>query len=154
MTQDDMEQVLDIEFRCFEFHWSNQDFMECLDQPNCAGLVFEHRGRVIGFAVFEIQNDQLHILNLAVHPACHRHGVAKQIVATLFGKLPRWKCSRITLQLRETNLVAQLFFRKMAFRAVGILKGFYDDTTEDAYLMQYQYQVLTHRDSDSISIIA
>ena len=44
------------------------------------------------------------------------------------------------LEVRETNLSAQLFFRTNDFRAVSVLRDFYDDTTEDAYLMQFRYQ--------------
>jgi ribosomal-protein-alanine N-acetyltransferase len=39
--------------------------------------------------------------------------------------------------VRETNLPAQLFFRSLGFRAISVLKDFYQDTTEDAYLMHY-----------------
>jgi ribosomal-protein-alanine N-acetyltransferase len=42
--------------------------------------------------------------------------------------------------VRETNLSAQLFFRSLGFRAVSVLRDFYEDTTEDAYLMQYRYR--------------
>jgi ribosomal-protein-alanine N-acetyltransferase len=41
------------------------------------------------------------------------------------------------LEVRETNLPAQLFFRSLGFRAISVLKDFYQDTTEDAYLMHY-----------------
>ena len=43
------------------------------------------------------------------------------------------------LEVRETNLPAQLFFRQLGFRAVSVLRDFYEDTTEDAYLMQYRH---------------
>jgi ribosomal-protein-alanine N-acetyltransferase len=43
------------------------------------------------------------------------------------------------LEIRETNLSAQLFFRDLGFRAISLLRDFYEDTTEDAYLMQYRY---------------
>lgn len=39
--------------------------------------------------------------------------------------------------MRERNLPAQLFFRSLGYRAISVLKDFYEDTTEDAYLMQY-----------------
>ncbi len=42
----------------------------------------------------------------------------------------------------ETNLAAQLFFRKAGFRAVSVLRSYYDDTPEDAYLMQYRYRAV------------
>jgi ribosomal-protein-alanine N-acetyltransferase len=62
------------------------------------------------------------------------------MVAKLIGKLSSQRRSRITLEVRETNLAAQLFFRSQAFRAVSVLRRYYDDTPEDAYLMQYRYR--------------
>ena len=46
------------------------------------------------------------------------------------------------LEVRETNLAAQLFFRSLSFRAVNVLHDFYDDTTEDAYVMQYRHRAV------------
>ena len=48
--------------------------------------------------------------------------------------------NRIILEVRETNLPAQLFFRENGFRAVSVLREYYEDTPEDAYLMQYRYR--------------
>ncbi len=62
------------------------------------------------------------------------------MLAKLTAKLSLHRRTRILLEVRETNLAAQLFFRHQGFRAVSVLRDFYDDTTEDAYLMQYRYR--------------
>jgi ribosomal-protein-alanine N-acetyltransferase len=62
------------------------------------------------------------------------------MIAKLIGKLSSQRRSRITLEVRETNLPAQLFFRTVGFRAVSVLRQYYADTPEDAYLMQYRYR--------------
>ena len=62
------------------------------------------------------------------------------MLAKLTAKLSTQRRTRILLEVRETNLAAQLFFRGQGFRAVSVLRDFYDDTTEDAYLMQYRYR--------------
>jgi len=36
---------------------------------------------------------------------------------------------------------AQLFFREMGFRAITVLRGFYDENEEDAYVMEYKRMV-------------
>ena len=59
------------------------------------------------------------------------------MVGKLIGKMG-CRQERITLEVRETNLAAQLFFSKQGFRAVKVLHGFYDNG-EDAYFMQYNY---------------
>jgi ribosomal-protein-alanine N-acetyltransferase len=43
----------------------------------------------------------------------------------------------VTLAVRESNLGAQLFFRMRGFRAVKVLRNYYEDSGEDAYLMQF-----------------
>jgi ribosomal-protein-alanine N-acetyltransferase len=60
------------------------------------------------------------------------------MLGKLIAKLSAQRRTRIVLEVRETNLAAQLFFRQQGFRAVSLLRDFYEDTTEDAYLMQYR----------------
>ena len=140
MIRRDMPEVLAIEQEGFEFPWSEEDFIRCLRQRNCIGMVAEHDERVVGFMIYELHKTRLHILNFAVGAECRRRGVASQMVAKLIGKLSSQRRTRIMLEVRETNLDAQLFFRHCGFRAVSVLRSYYDDTPEDAYLMQYRYR--------------
>lgn len=140
MIRRDMPEVLTIEGRSFEFPWSEEDFVRCLRQRNCIGMVAEHHERVVGFMIYELHRNRLHILNFAVHPDFRRRHVGEQMVRKLVSKLSPQRRNKIMLEVRETNLPAQLFFRDMGFKAVSLLKDFYEDTTEDAYLMQYRYR--------------
>lgn len=140
MIRRDMMDVLEIERSGFEFPWSEDDFVRCLRQRNCIGMVAEHDDRVVGFMVYELQKTRLHILNFAVAPEYRRLAVGSQMVRKLIGKLSPQRRTRIVLEVRETNLAAQLFFRESGFRAVSVLHSFYEDSPEDAYLMQYRYR--------------
>jgi ribosomal-protein-alanine N-acetyltransferase len=139
MIRRDMPEVLAIEEHSFEFPWLEDDFIRCLRQRNCIGMVAEHNERVVGFMIYELHKSRLHILNFAVHENFRRRGVGRQMVKKLSGKLSPQRRSRIMLEIRETNLPAQLFFRSLGFRAVSVLREFYEDTPEDAYLMQLRY---------------
>lgn len=139
MIRRDMVEVLQIENRSFEFSWSEEDFVRCLRQRNCIGMIAEHNERVVGFMIYELHRNRLHVLNFAVHPDFRRRGVGTQMLKKLVSKLSPQRRSRIMLEVRETNLDAQLFFREQGFRAVSVLRDFYEDTTEDAYLMQFRY---------------
>ncbi len=140
MIRRDMPEVLDIEKNSFEFPWSEEDFIRCLRQRNCIGMVAEYDERVVGFMIYELHKNQLHVLNFSVRPDARRRGVGQQMINKLVGKLSQQRRNRIVLEIRETNLAAQLFFRKSDFRAVSVLRDYYDDTTEDAYVMQYRYK--------------
>lgn len=139
MIRRDMAEVLQIEDRSFEFSWSEEDFIRCLRQRNCIGMIAEHSERVVGFMIYELHRNRLHVLNFAVHPDFRRRQVGSQMMRKLVSKLSPQRRSRIMLEVRETNLDAQLFFRDLGFRAVSLLRDFYEDTTEDAYLMQFRY---------------
>ena len=140
MIRRDMADALDIENDGFEFPWSEDDFIRCLRQRNCIGMVAEQEDRVVGFMIYELHKTRLHLLNLAVSKDYRRRGVGAQMLAKLTAKLSTQRRTRILLEVRETNLPAQVFFRTLGFRAVSVLRDFYDDTTEDAYLMQYRYR--------------
>jgi ribosomal-protein-alanine N-acetyltransferase len=62
------------------------------------------------------------------------------MLTKLVGKLSNQRRTRIMLEVRETNLSAQVFFRHNGFRAISVLREFYEDTPEDAYIMEYWYQ--------------
>lgn len=132
----DMPEVFQTEQASFEYPWTEEDFLRCLRQRNCIGMVAEHGAKVVGFMIYELHKTKLHILNFAVHPSWRRTGVGKQMVEKLISKLSSHHRTRITLEVRETNLPAQLFFRKMDFRALRVLRSFYEDSGEDAFLMQ------------------
>jgi ribosomal-protein-alanine N-acetyltransferase len=139
MIRRDMPEVLAIEQAAFEFPWSEDDFIRCLRQRNCIGMVAEHNERVVGFMIYELHKNRLHILNFSVHDQFRRRGVGTQMIRKLISKLAPQRRNRIMLEIRETNLGAQLFFRDLGFRAISLLRDFYEDTIEDAYLMQYRY---------------
>jgi ribosomal-protein-alanine N-acetyltransferase len=138
MIRRDMPEVLQTEQESFEYAWTEEDFLRCLRQRNCIGMVAEQGEKVVGFMIYELHKAKLHILNFAVHPTCRRGGVGAQMVAKLISKLSSHRRTRITLEVRETNLAAQLFFRAQGFKAVRVLRNFYEDSGEDAFLMQYR----------------
>jgi len=141
MIRRDMPEMLAIEQESFEFPWTEEDFIRCLRQRNCIGMVAEHDDRVVGFMIYELNKNRIQVLNFATAVAARRRGVGTQMVAKLIGQLSVQRRTRITLEVRETNLPAQLFFRAAGFRAVSVLRNYYEDTPEDAYLMQYRFRV-------------
>jgi ribosomal-protein-alanine N-acetyltransferase len=148
MIRRDMPEVLQTEQESFEYSWTEEDFLRCLRQRNCIGMVAEAGEKVVGFMIYELHKTKLHILNFAVSPAARRAGIGAQMVAKLISKLSSHRRTRITLEVRETNLGAQLFFRSQGFRAVRVLRAYYEDSGEDAFLMQYRFAGDTNEDDD------
>jgi [ribosomal protein S18]-alanine N-acetyltransferase len=154
MIRRDMPEVLQTEQKSFEYSWNEEDFLRCLRQRNCIGMVAEQGEKVVGFMIYELHKAKLHILNFAVHPGYRRTGIGTQMVVKLIGKLSNHRRTRITLAVRERNLAAQLFFRSQGFRAVRVLRSYYEDSGEDAFLMQYAFATdLPEESEDAVNRI-
>lgn len=141
MIRRDLPSVMGIESTSFEFPWTEDEFVRCLRQRDCIGMVAEYAEQVVGFMVYELQKTRIHVLSFAVHPEYRRQSVGSAMVQKLVSKLAYQRRNRIILEVRETNLAAQLFFKSLGFRATGVLRNFYEDSTEDAFLMQFRSMV-------------
>lgn len=153
MIRRDMPSVLGIEQQCFEAPWREEEFIRCLRQRNCIGMVVEDQSKppfvdelgdvptkaypIVGFIIYELLKHKLHILNLAVHVAARRQQVGSRIMEKMRGKLSSQRRTRLVVEVRETNTKAQVFFAKTGFRCTQVLHDFYDDSDEDAYLFEY-----------------
>ena len=129
-----------IEAESFEFPWSEDDFLRCLRQRNCIGMVAELDDHVVGFMIYELHKNRLHVLNFAVAGRFRRRGIGtpddrqarRQALAA--APQPDLAGSSRDESCRPSCSSAA------GFTAVSVLREFYDDTPEDAYVMQYRCQ--------------
>lgn len=134
----DMVDVLRIERESYSRPWTDDDFLGHLKKRNCIGMVAEHNQTLVGFMVYDFNKGPLHILNFAVDPAFRRRSIGSQMMQRLVCKLSHQRRSELLIHVRETNLDAQLFFKRQGFRAVNVLTNHYDDISEDAIEMRYR----------------
>jgi len=132
MIRRDLPEVLAIENQVFEYPWNERDFRMVLNQ-NSFAFVAEVGNKIVGFDVLEFHRRKIHLISLGVHPDHQRQSVGHQLTRRALAKLSPGKRTHLVTDVRETNLAAQLFFRSQGFGAVGILRGYYEDSGEDAY---------------------
>jgi len=133
----DMAEILEIERHSYDAPWAEEDFLRCLRQRNCIGMVAEVGEKVVGYMLYELEKKRLHLINFAVHPGFRRRGVGGMMVDKLKGKLSGHRRQALTMEVRETNLPAQLFLRSQGFRARKVTRRSFQDTGEDGYWMVY-----------------
>lgn len=104
-------------------------------------MVAEHGERVVGFMIYELHKTRPHILNFAVAPEFRRRGVGRQMVAPQARHEAFERLRRMVHHARgaRDESPVQLFFKRLAFRATMVLRSFYEDSPEDAYLMQFRH---------------
>lgn len=136
LIRKDMPSVMKIERESFDFPWTEDDFIRSLRQRNVIGMVVEHLEVVVGFMIYELRPNSISLWSIAVHPEFRRVGLGRALIEKLFTKTTG-KRNKIVLECRERNVGAQLFLRDQGFLAIGVLREFYPETNEDAYLFTW-----------------
>lgn len=138
MIRRDMPEVLAIESAGFDFPWPEEEFVRCLKQRNCTGMVAEHDDRVVGYMIYEFYKSTIRLRNLAVAEDCRLQGVGRQMIAKQIAKLSVERRRRLVLEVGESNLSAQLFFQRLGFRAMSVDRQLYSEVApEDAYCFEF-----------------
>lgn len=147
MIRRDMPDILAIESAVFHWDaWTEEDFMVCLRQRNCIGMVAEIDDRVVGYMIYELHRDWLHLVNFAVDPKLHRQRIGTAMVDRLKSKLNHHQRHTIAMVVSENNLPMHLFLRANGFTATNVLRDYYDSgVTTDGYEFRYATDTATAR---------
>lgn len=137
MTRKDLADVVAIEEDSFCYPWGPKDFIECLKQRTSIGCVAHDGTGIVGYVLYQLCQDGLIVLNMAVHPWFRHQTVGTQMIQALKRKLPVWHKEWITVTVNERSLPAQLFFRANEFRCVATLSDQYTVCSDDAYVFEW-----------------
>jgi len=136
MTVDDLDRVLEIEKLSYPTPWSRRAFeSELRENAYAHYFVARQGGEVVGYIGMWVILDEAHITNIAVHPAFRRCGIGEALMRFSFDKARELGASRMTLEVRVSNLPAQTLYKKLGFQERGLRKGYYTDANEDAIIM-------------------
>jgi [ribosomal protein S18]-alanine N-acetyltransferase len=140
MTPDDLPAVLEIEKVAFRNPWSPDLLKRELTHDWSIILLAEEPDgqggyRLLGFAIFWLVHDEVHVLNVAVDPAQRRRGVARAVMEACLDVGRKHRCALATLEVRRNNAAALDLYKAFGFRAVGIRPNYYVDEGEDAIVM-------------------
>ena len=93
------------------------------------------RQYIVGFSGIWMMADEAHLTNLAVQRQYRGKGLGELLVLATIDLAAELKASFITLEVRDSNLVAQNLYHKYGFVQMGIRRGYYLDNREDAIIM-------------------
>ena len=108
------------------------DFAKELARSYAVLLVAREADAACGFLVAWRAADELHLTDLGVTARARRRGIARSLVQALCREAARV----VFLEVRETNLAALELYRGLGFTELDRRARYYDDTGEDAVVMQ------------------
>ncbi len=139
MVPADLDQILAIEEGSFVTPWSRNCFLEELHSRLSKMFVARTTGggerRVAGYLCAWFVAEEVHILNLACHPGFRRRKAATGLLAHCLHRAGADGMQWAYLEVRRSNDQALSLYSKFGFKPVGLRKGYYTDTREDAIVM-------------------
>ncbi len=138
MQIEDVDIVVALDQITAAAQWTFQMFMsEMAAKLVSTCLVVRTPTGARGYLITRMILDELHVMNVAVHPHWQRRGLGTALLcfALFSGKKQGMRLA--TLEVRCSNLHAQHFYQKFGFRKVGLRKDYYRSPIEDAIILTY-----------------
>lgn len=146
MAADDVNAVMALELLCFSAPWSASTYLHELHNPRAsywvvrpgpetANKLTQEMPSILGYGGLWLLGEEAHITTIATHPAWRRRHLGEWLLLRLIGVARDEGARLVTLEVRMRNLPAIKLYTKLRFEEVGIRKGYYQDTGEDARLL-------------------
>ena len=105
-----------------------------------AGPPPPQRRQIWGYLIYWVVADEMHILNLAVHPQQRRRGLARRLLIDSMDHARQLGARVAWLEVRPSNAPALSLYHSLGFKEMGRRPRYYDDTQEDALLLAYYWE--------------
>ncbi len=138
MQPQDLRQVLEIERSSFDNPWTSALFLQELRIPFSRILVARPAGRdeaIAGYLCRWFVADEIHVLNVAVHPRYRRLGLGAVLLQEAMREAQSGRAEAVTLEVRRSNEAAQRLYASFGFEEVGVRRNYYG-RGEDALIMR------------------
>jgi ribosomal-protein-alanine N-acetyltransferase len=137
MRRRHLRKVLSIESRVYPRPWSASLFLaELAQRNNRSYIVARYRGEVVGYAGMMFMGREAHVTNIAVDPDLHGMKLGSRLLLALVTEAIAKGSDTISLEVRVSNVVAQSMYEEFGFSGVGVRRGYYIETNEDALVME------------------
>jgi ribosomal-protein-alanine N-acetyltransferase len=136
MTVTDLDKIMEIEPRAYEFPWSEGIFRDCLRVGYCCWC-YEENEELTGYGVMSVAAGESHILNLTVRPEVQRMGIGKKLLKHFIQLARRHKADTLMLEVRPSNTAAIRLYEAQGFNEIGVRRNYYPAANgrEDALLL-------------------
>jgi ribosomal-protein-alanine N-acetyltransferase len=93
-------------------------------------------GELLGWAGVLVGADQAEILTVGVVPSARRHGLARDMLSSLYDEARRRGARELFLEVRVDNAGAIALYENESFAAIDRRRGYYDHGRVDAVVMR------------------
>ena len=131
-----LDDIVKIEAACFSSPWSHQSFAATIanSYTSCCSAIADNK--VVGYICLSHLFEEGEILNIAVSPCCRKCGIGEALMDFGIDYLKKRDITRITLEVRESNVPAKNLYIKKGFSPIAIRKNYYNLPLENGIVME------------------
>ena len=136
MREADLDVVVAIEHRAYDFPWSRGIFRDCLVAEYPAWVLVQE-GAIVGYGVLSIAADEAHVLNVCTDPERQGRGHGRRMLRALLQVARGRGARRVFLEVRPSNAHAIALYHDEGFNEIGRRPRYYPahGGREDALVM-------------------
>ncbi|WP_036577179.1 ribosomal protein S18-alanine N-acetyltransferase [Oceanobacillus picturae] len=132
----DVDQVMEVERVSFTTPWTTDIFyQEIVDNQYAYYYVIEWNGRIVGYVGTWVVLEDAQVTNIAIMPELRGNKLGEKLFQYMLLQVKLIGATRLSLEVRESNIPAQKLYRKFGLVPGGIRKNYYTDNQEDAIVM-------------------
>ena len=136
----DLPDVVTLDHRCFGGLWSEDGYRREIESPNSDLLALEithpgeESGTIIGIGCAWAILEEAHITILGIDPTYQGRGLGQWLLTCLLGIASDRGLTHATLEVRQSNHIAQTIYAKFGFTVAGERRNYYADG-ESAFIL-------------------
>ncbi len=134
----DLHEVYYIEQSVFSYHWTYPNLQSSVAHKNCGCVLRNASGKMLGYFIAMDVVDEMHLLKIAVAEEFHGKGYGRLLMNRAIEIARELKMDSMLLEVRPTNNAAVALYKNTGFETIGVRKGYYIDTKEDALVMRLE----------------
>lgn len=138
ITPEDLDSIVAIENVSFPTPWPKRVFEREIRSQKSYNRAVRFGGMVVGYIVTWTIYDEVHILNIAVHPDFRKMGIGERMLRDCVCYSSECGLKYALLEVRVSNTGAINLYEKLGFKTIHTRRKYYSDTGEDAYVMMVE----------------
>jgi ribosomal-protein-alanine N-acetyltransferase len=124
MTQFDIDPVMAIELKAYDFPWTKGIIEDCL-RVGYHCFAYEVNNEIRGYGILSTVLDEAHLLNICIAPEYQNQGLGFELMTYLMGFARTRNAKTLYLEVRISNKAAIHLYQTMGFNELGVRENYY-----------------------------
>ncbi len=126
LSEQNLDELFELDNAIFNLDpYSKEQIRDELTQTNRIYLGYYKNNKLVAFVGVSVTIDFCDIIKIGVLSEYRKLGIAKELVTELIKILTSLGVKKILLEVREKNVGAILFYKKMGFNEIATRKNYY-----------------------------